>query len=106
MYAQAAPAALPGAPRLERLRNSRNRRPITRTIPIASVIGVDQPQRNRTREFRADTGSALRMGCCAPGDRVHRVAVAGEYERHEHCNGPVGRYCLFHFQTPFSGPVG
>jgi hypothetical protein len=28
------------------------------------------------------------------------VTVTSECERHEHRNGPVGRYCLFHFQTP------
>jgi hypothetical protein len=86
--------------RSERLRNSRSRRPISRSIPIARVIGLDKSQRNRTCEFRADTGSALRMGCGSPGNRVDRVTVASECERHEHRDRPVGRYCLFHFQTP------
>jgi hypothetical protein len=46
----------------------------------------------------------LRMGCCSPGNRVDRMTVASEGERHEHRNGPVGRYCLFHFQTPSQVP--
>jgi hypothetical protein len=40
------------------------------------------------------------MRCRGPRNRVNRMTVASERERHEHCNGPVGRYCLFHFQTP------